>query len=356
MRGSMLKNKNLMLLGLLCLFMVVLVACSNDDDSSKVDGESPDSAVATNAEVSGEIQEVKAKLAHFYSPDIFTYEGYELFSDLVSEKSAGKIQFTIFPAGQLYNDANLPTAISSGQVELGVTVAETWASNIAALEFNTLPIYKDTEHFRNALNNGIREIVSDQLAAINVKPLIWTYFDFSYFASSKSALVSPEDFVNKKIRTTGPLMAKFVELSGGTPVSVPAVDVPQALQRGTVDASVSGVTGFQSWRYYEYTDYYSGPFNPGLVLLSANTKWWNSLNEATKNVILEAAKETEDFLIKSHDKVTVEAKTFLAEQGMKYEGVDLTQFSDAIAALKEQYLSNAGEAGQQIIDIVESSE
>lgn len=337
--------------------MLVITACSNDEGSSKDEAESLASAVATdtNASASGEIQEVKAKLAHFYSPDIFTYEGYELFADLVSEKSGGKIQFTIFPAGQLYNDANLPTAISSGQVELGVTVAETWASNITALEFNTLPIYKDTEHFRSALNGGIREIVSDQLATINVKPLIWTYFDFSYFASSKSALVSPEDFVDKKIRTTGPLMAKFVELSGGTPVSVPAVDVPQALQRGTVDASVSGVTGFQSWKYFEYTDYYSGPFNPGLVLLSANTKWWNSLNEATQNVILEAAKETEEFLIESHDKVTVEAKTYLAEQGMKYEEVNLAQFSDAIDALKEQYLRNAGEAGQQIVDIVEAS-
>lgn len=345
-----------MLFGVLCLFLLVLTACSSNDNSSTAE-ENPTIAVTGDSatDAGGEVQEVKAKLAHFYSPDIFTYEGYELFADLVSEKSDGKIQFTIFPAGQLYNDANLPTAISSGQVELGVTVAETWASNIAALEFNTLPIYKDTKHFRKALNSGIREIVSDQLATINVKPLIWTYFDFSYFASSDNALVSPEDFVNKKIRTTGPLMAKFVELSGGTPVSVPAVDVPQALQRGTVDASVSGVTGFQSWKYFEYTDYYSGPFNPGLVLLSANTKWWDSLNEATQNVILEAAKETEDFLIESHDKVTVEAKSFLAKQGMKYEEVNLAQFSDAIDAIKEQYLKNAGEAGQQIVDIVEAS-
>lgn len=356
----MFKNKKFMLTGVLCLFMLVLVACSSDEDSSKDVEES--SAATTTAstteaadETNGEIQEVKAKLAHFYSPDIFTYEGYELFADLVSEKSDGKIKFTIFPAGQLYNDANLPTAISSGQVELGVTVGETWASNIPALEFNTLPIFDDTAHFRKALNGGIREIVSDQLATIDVKPLIWTYFDFSYFASSKSALVSPEDFVDKKIRTTGPLMAKFVELSGGTPVAIPAVDVPQALQRGTVDASVSGVTAFQSWKYYEYTDYYSGPFNPGLVLLSANTKWWNSLNEATQNVILEAAKETEDFLVVSHDKVTEEAKAFLTEKGMKYEAVDIAQFSDAIAPLKEQYLSAAGDAGQQIVDIIESS-
>lgn len=351
----MLKNKYSMLLGVLCLLMLVLVACSNNDDNSNGESENTVSTVAKAEDTNGEIQEVKAKLAHFYSPDIFTYEGYELFSDLVSKKSDGKVQITIFPAGQLYNDANLPTAISSGQVELGATVAETWASNISALEFNTLPIYKDTEHFRKALNSGIREIVSDQLATINVKPLIWTYFDFSYFASIKDPLVSPEDFVDKKIRTTGPLMAKFVELSGGTPVSVPAVDVPQALQRGTVDASVSGVTGFQSWKYFDYTEYYSGPFNPGLVLLNANTKWWDSLNKATQNVILEAAKETEDFLIESHDKVTVEAKTFLAEHGMKYEEVNLEQFSEAIDTLKEQYLSNAGEAGKQIIDIVEKS-
>lgn len=82
----MLKNKYSMLLAVLCLLMLVLVACSNDEDNLNGEGENTVSTVAKAEDTNGEVQEVKAKLAHFYSPDIFTYEGYELFSDLVSKK------------------------------------------------------------------------------------------------------------------------------------------------------------------------------------------------------------------------------------------------------------------------------
>ncbi|MER2107030.1 MAG: TRAP transporter substrate-binding protein DctP [Solibacillus sp.] len=345
------KLKETSLLTVLLLLVMLLVACSEKE----VETEASVEANTDQNLGAGEIQEVKIKLAHIYSPDIFTYEGYEKFANLVSEKSNGKVKVTIYPAGQLYNDSAIPNAIASGQLEMGVTTFETWASNIPATEFNTLPIFDDQEHFRNALKSGVKDIIIGELGGLGVKPLIWTEFGFSYFASNDSALTTPESFVGKNIRTISPLMSKFVELAGGTPVAIPAVEVPQALQRGTVDAAVSGVTAFVSWKYYDYTNYYSGPFNPGLVLLSANGKWWDTLNEATQNVILEAAKEAEDFLTERHDVVNDEAKATLAEKEMQYEQVNLSDFESAITPLKEEFLSRSGDVGEEILKIVEES-
>lgn len=340
----------------LLVIMFVLGACSSEEAETSVGAENSNVEATSEQDAgAGGIQEVKAKLAHIYSPDIFTYEGYEKFSELVSEKSDGKVSITIYPAGQLYNDATIPNAIASGQIEMGATVFETWASNIPSTEFNTLPIFDDQEHFRNTLKNGVKDIIIGELGNFGVKPLIWTEFDFSYFASNDYALTTPETFVGKNIRTTGPLMSKFVELAGGTPISIPAVEVPQALQRGTVDASVSGVAAFESWKYFDYTEYYSGPFNPGLVLLTINSKWWSTLNEATQNVILEAAKEAEDFLTERHDVINDEARATLAAEGMKYEKVDLSEFDDAISQLQEEFVSRAGGVGEEIIKIVEES-
>lgn len=345
----MLKTKNAMLLGVLCLLMLILVACSNNDDSSK--GESENLAAAT----SGEIQEVKAKIAHVYPTELFISKGYDMFAEKVNEKSGGKIEFTVFPAGQLYTDIAAPNAISSGQIEMAVNTLEMWSSNIAAAEFPTLPIFDDQDHVRRSMDNGLNDLLKEELNKYNAEPLLWAEFGFSYFASSKEPLTSPEDFKNKKIRTTAPLMSKFVELAGGSPVSISGGEVPQALQRGTIDAAVSGVAGFAASQYFEYTDHYTGPFNAGLVLLSANTAWWNGLNDATREVILSASAETEQWLKDQQELIHKESVAKIESEGMKYAELETESFTSIKEELANVYKKQSGKMGEDIIKIIEEN-
>jgi TRAP-type C4-dicarboxylate transport system substrate-binding protein len=335
--------------------MLVITACSNDNGSSKVEGESSETVVAVDTNASGEIQEVKAKIAHVYPTELFISKGYEMFAEKVKEKSKGKIEFTIFPAGQLYTDVAAPNAVSSGQIEMAVNTLEMWSSNVAAAEFTTLPIFDNQDHLRRSMDNGINDLLKEELNKFNAEPLLWAEFGFSYFASSKKPLSSPEDFKNKKIRTTAPLMSKFVELAGGSPISLSGGEVPQALQRGTIDAAVSGVAGFAASQYFEYTDYYTGPFNAGLVLLSANTDWWNGLNDATREVIFSAAAETEAWLKEQQELIHKESVVKIESEGMKYAELK----TEAFAGIKEEivnvYKNQSGELGNKIIKIIEEN-
>lgn len=350
-----LKAYSFIVFALFC--MLLLGACSTETSEENVGtqdvlGEEGASEENTGA---GEVQEVKAKIAHVYPPELFISKGYEIFAEKVAEKSDNKIKFTIYPAGQLYTDVAAPNAVSSGQIEMGVNTLEMWSSNVAATEFTTLPIFTDADHLRRSMENGIYALLKEELNKFGAEPLLYAEFGFSYFASSDKPLVTPEDFKNKKIRTTAPLMSKFVELVGGSPVAISGGEVPEALQRGTIDAAVSGVAGFAASQYYQYTDYYTGPLNAGLVLLSANQKWWNGLNDTTQQVIVEAASETEQWIKEQQEIVFKESVEKIESEGMKSATFDVNVFADSVTELQTIYTNSSGELGEQIIQIIEEN-
>lgn len=335
---------------MLFLLTILLAACSTDEETAnEVNSQSG------SGESEEQIQEVEARIAHVYPPDLFISKGYDMFAELVAEKSDGKVNFTVYPAGQLYTDVAAPNAVSSGQIEMGINTLEMWSSNIPATEFSTLPIFDGYEHVRKSFENGLEDVLKEELNKLNVEPLLWAEFGFAYISSKDTPLDTPESFVNRKVRTTSPLMSEFIELAGGSPVAISGGEVPQALQRGTIDAAVSGVAGFSASKYYEYTDYYTGPFNAGLVLLSANLEWWNGLNNPTQQVILEAVKETEDWLKDQQQIVYDESVSKIEAEGMKYKELNKDDFAEIIQELNEQYKDRSGDLGEKILQIVEEN-
>ena len=229
---------------MLFLLIILLTACATDEETvNEVDSQSG------SDESEEQIQEVKARIAHVYPPDLFITKGYDMFAELVAEKSNGKVNFTVYPAGQLYTDIAAPNAVSSGQIEMGITTLEMLSSNIPATEFSTLPIFDGYEHVRKSFENGVEDILKEELNKLSIEPLLWAEFGFAYISSKDKPLDTPESFVNRKVRTTSPLMSEFIELAGGSPVAISGGEVPQALQRGTIDAAVSGVAGFNASKW-----------------------------------------------------------------------------------------------------------
>ena len=65
------------------------------------------------------------------------------FADLVNERSEGTINVEFYPAGQLFNDETMITAIPQGGVEMGVCQTANWAGLVPEAEWFTLSSYWD---------------------------------------------------------------------------------------------------------------------------------------------------------------------------------------------------------------------
>lgn len=343
-----------------CLMMLLLAACSSEEADSSTSNESTtpegDQVQTSGEQVKEEeLEEIEFGLAHNYPVELHTSKGLDLFAELVKEKSDGKINMKVYPTGQLYNDISMPDAVSTGQIEMGANTLEMWTSQVPAAEFVVLPLFDDYKHVHAAIDNGINDIFVEELNKVGAHPLIWSDFGFGYYASKEEPLSTPESFKGKRIRTTSPLMAKYVELAGGSPVTISGSEVTQALQKGTIDGALSGVSGFTAVQYYEFTKNYSGPQNAGVVLITVNLEWWNSLSEAAREIISEAADESEKWTTVEADIIYNESVAQLEEEGMTLVPVEKESFKAIEDELATEYLSRSGEVGKEILEIIEST-
>ncbi|MEH7113323.1 TRAP transporter substrate-binding protein [Neobacillus niacini] len=342
--------KNKLLIFMIVLGMVTLIGCSSSSSNGTTNKENE-----TNKSSEGSVEEVSFKFAHGYPVEQHTHKGFEQLKELVSEKSGGKINLSIFPSGQLYNDIGVVDAISTGQIEAGATTFEMLTSLVPSAELIVLPVFDDYKHLHRALDNGVRKIFEDEFAKANLYPIIWGDFGMAYYASKETPLKTPNDFKGKRVRTTSPLMSKFVEAAGGTPITMPGAEVVQALQRGTIDAGLSAPVAFIAQQYYEVTEYYTGPQNAGISISLVNLDWWNSLSEETRNIILESSKEVEGWMSEEvQTQHEANAKT-LSEKGMKFVEVDKKSFKAVEDKVLEGFYQTTGDIGKEIMEIINSS-
>jgi TRAP-type C4-dicarboxylate transport system substrate-binding protein len=342
--------KNKLLIFMIVLGMVTLIGCSSSASNGTTNKENE-----TNKSSESSVEEVSFKFAHGYPVEQHTHKGFEQLKKLVNEKSGGKIDLSIFPSGQLYNDIGVVDAISTGQIEAGATTFEMLTTLVPSAELIVLPVFDDYKHLHRSLDNGVRKIFEDEFAKANLYPIIWGDFGMAYYASKETPLKTPNDFKGKKVRTTSPLMSKFVEAAGGTPITMPGAEVVQALQRGTIDAGLSAPVAFIAQQYYEVTEYYTGPQNAGISISLVNLDWWNSLSEETRHIILESSKEVEGWISEEVQKQhEANAKT-LSEKGMKFVEADKKSFKAVEEKVLVDFYKTTGDTGREIMEIINSS-
>jgi len=330
--------------------MITLIGCSSSSSNGTA-GETNEGNSSSEASA----EEVSFKFAHAYPVEMHTHKAFEQLKELTSEKSDGKIDMTIFPSGQLYNDVGIVDAISSGQIEAGSTTFEMLTTLVPSAELVVLPVFDDYEHLHRSLDNGVREIFEEEFAKVNIYPIIWGDFGMAYYASKDTPLKTPDDFKGKKVRTTSPLMSKYVKAAGGTPITISGAEVVQALQRGTIDAGLSAPVAFIAQQYFEVTDYYTGPQNAGISISLVNLDWWNSLSEDDRIIISESAKVVEGWMSEEVQiQYEANAKT-LSEKGMEFVEVDKESFKQVEEQVLEDFYQTTGDIGKDIVEIINSS-
>jgi TRAP-type C4-dicarboxylate transport system substrate-binding protein len=120
---------------------------------------------------------------------------------------------------------------------------------------------------------------------------------------------------------------------GGVPLNLPFAEVYTALERGTVDAAISGTKPGAGLRFYEVSKYLVGPiFLRPHVAFAINKNAWNRLSPDIQAIMQEEAERI------------IEGKTFEAIEVWNKEGYEINvakgmeyiPFSPEIqAALKE---------------------
>ncbi|MBI5580797.1 MAG: TRAP transporter substrate-binding protein DctP [Deltaproteobacteria bacterium] len=282
-------------------------------------------------------------------------------AQLVGERSNGRLKIEVYPAGQLFNDKDMPKALPSGAVDLAQVTTGIWVGLVPALGIIELPfLFKDMDHVTRTFDDPVfRQILDDEMAKKGIKLLFRQTWGYSFGYASKEPLHKIEEFKGKRIRAHGEMPAEIIKSLGAAPVFMGTGDVYLGLQRGTIDGVNTAPCLAWDKKYYEVIRHFqhlpaADLMSPPIVLMSMKT--WNDLAADLQKIIVAAAQDTEAWSLKLSNERSMQCAKSLQEKKVQVYNVpdeERQRWAKACSHIIKQYVDRNGEVGKKLVAEVE---
>lgn len=278
------------------------------------------------------------------------------FKSEVERETKGELKIEIYPSAQLYKDKEVPKAVATGAIEMGVASITRFAGTIPAVDIFYVPfLFPNSQLVAKATapDSPVRGPLDAEILKTGARPLWWQAFGGAIILSKGAPIRTPEDMKGKKVRVFGKLLGEFVKAVDGAPVLLSGSEQFIAYQRGTVDAGMTGLTTIPSRKLYQVMDHVSVTNHADVeFLVLINEKTWQGLSEAQRQTMTKAARRVELELRQKMDGLEADALKF-ARDKMKVVEItpaELEQWRKATSSVVDTYIKDAGALGAQLVD------
>ncbi len=278
------------------------------------------------------------------------------FEKEVEEASGGDLQIEIYPSAQLYKDNEVPQAVASGAIEMGVASLTLFAGTIPAVDVFYVPFLLDTEALvRAATEPGspIRGPIDAAILETGARVLWWQAYGGTILLSKKEPLHGPEDMKGKKVRVFGKTLGKWVETVGGVPTLISGSEQFLAYQRGTVDIGMTGISGVQSRKLDEVMGAVTKVNVADIeFVVVINEGVWQGLTDAQREILTNAARKVEAELRDRIAEIEAEGFAYAKDRGMivhEPTPEEMARWREASAPMFDWFAENSGDLGKQLV-------
>src|SRR5512136_2432330 len=240
------------------------------------------------------------KLATATVPDHIYNVGGQKFADLIKERTNGRIEIKIYPAGQLgKGEREMTEGIQQGAIDLLVSSTGPlggFSPSINILDFPFL--FRDFKHVDLVLDGAIGQKLLDDFGKANIKALAFWENGFRHLTNAKGVVKKAEDGKGLKIRT----MENKVHLAawkaaGLNPTPMAWGEVFTALQQKVIDGQENPIAVFYSSKLWDagqkYFSLTAHVYSPSPFLMSKKT--WDAMPKEDQELFLKTALEVAKF-------------------------------------------------------------
>lgn len=282
------------------------------------------------------------------------------FKDEVEKASNGDLKIEIYDSAQLYKGSEIPQAVGSGAIDLGLVLIDEYAGTIPAVGlFSVAFMFPSYEVLAKAADpsSPVRQQIDELIRQTGTRVMWWQDYGPVQLLSKDEPLTEPSQMKGKKVRVLGKPSGDFINALGGIPVKIGGSEQFIAYQRGTVDIGMTGTTAIESRKLYEVmnsvtiTNHAQTEF-----LIVMNDKLWDSLSDQEKKWMGDAALAAEMKMRAETKKDNLDSTQFIADK-TPMEVVNLTpeqlkSWQEAAKPAIGAYIKEAGPEGQQLVDEV----
>jgi len=292
-------------------------------------------------------------------------QGAEIWSNLVRERTQGRINIKIYPGTSLVQGDQTRefTAIRQGVIDMAVGSTINWSPQIRQLNLFSLPFLMPDYAAIDALIKG--EVGDELLKVIEkagVVPLAWGENGYRQLSNSKHEIKEPADLKGLKLRVVGsPLYIDTFTALGANPTQMSWADAQPALASGAVDGQENPLSIYTlsklhsvGQKYLTLWNYVADPL-VFVVNREVMASWTPEDQKIVREAALEAARQQ---VLISRKGVTPQDSSLLDE--IRGNGVTITELSPAqhaafVSATKPVYDKWKQQIGTDLVDKAEKA-
>ena len=261
------------------------------------------------------------------------------FSDIVKEKSGGKLIIDVYPSGQLGNETESIEQVQLDLIDFVRVNSVTLAQVASEVGVFTLPyIFKDNKHKYKVLDGEIGSDVSKDLEIYNMLNLGYLEAGTRNFYTTKP-VNSIKDLKGMKIRVQpSSIPVAMVKMIGAVPTPMNYGEVYSSLQTGVIDGAENDFVSYNTSSHYEVAKNYilDGHLSPPALLLMSK-KTFDKLSTKNQKIITDAAAEATVWERTEMFKFEKASEEKVKKAGSKIIEIDKKPFQDAVSGIYEKF-------------------
>jgi tripartite ATP-independent transporter DctP family solute receptor len=300
----------------------------------------------------GQAQNIQARTLKFtfsVAKDSPLGDGVYRFSELVSQKSGGKIKVEVYPAGILGGATQDLAGLRGGTIDFS-----TMATGILAGIDKSFMIFDFPFLFNNAqeaiavVDGPVGTHMMDNLQQHQLVGLGMWELGFRNMTDSKRPITRPEDMEGLKMRVfTSPIYIDLMKALGANPVPMNFPELYGAMESKAVDGQENPLAIIETSKFPEVQKYLSLThhiYTAMPVLMSKKT--WDSMSGDERKIIVDSEKEARIFERKKSQSVEDATLARLKKQ-MQVNDVspaEIVRFRQKVQPVVDKYTGEVGES------------
>jgi tripartite ATP-independent transporter DctP family solute receptor len=220
----------------------------------------------------------------------------KFYKDEVEKASGGRIEVQIYPASQLGPIPAEIQGVQLGTVQGYVGPVDFFVGVDPRFGVFSAPLlFKSNENaIATVQDPAIQKAMFDMLAPKRMVGLATMNIGASDYGAKK-AIMRLSDFEGKKLRINGTeLERKKMAALGATGIGMPLSDVVPALDQGTIDGTISGLSVFVAFKMNDLLKVITVTNDTYIISLVAVSKpWFDTLPPDLQKIVIQAGKDTQ---------------------------------------------------------------
>lgn len=283
---------------------------------------------------------VDIKLGHVLAPSHSWNKAAEGFAAEVKEKTNGRVNFVLFPSGQLGNEKTMLEGLQIGSQ--GAAIIGSGSLQPIEPKFGVVELpytWSASQQAYKAYDGELGEALAKLADKKNLTIISWWENGFRHVTNNRGPVNKPADLAGLKTRVTPDKMRldTFTAL-GANPAPLAFGELYSALQQKVFDAQENPLSIIYTSSFFEVQKYLSltgHVWGPASLIISKPV--WNRISADDKKVVQAAADKWRDAQRKMISDGDQQFVAQLKDKGMQVNEVDKAAFAAAVEPVWKTY-------------------